>query len=88
MTMEEIDALCERINFNFEDAEQPDAEQTAECIALVRQIAGFNKDGEMIQTPDDPEETYEFQESVEDVVTTLHDIVDRARAILNVSAPR
>jgi len=91
MTMEAINALCERINFDDPPpavSEQPTEQQQAGCIALVRQIANFNKDGEMIQVPDDPEEQYEFQETIEDIEATLHDVIDQARSILNVPAPR
>ena len=86
VTMEEIDALCERIN--CEDP-TPAGNTTgdSEILALVEQIARLSKDGEMVD-PEDGSEPYEFQlQDGDDAAATLHGLIDQARTILKVKDP-
>jgi hypothetical protein len=82
MTMQAIDALCERINFEDKSATNPEDSQKDAALDLAQQIARFSKDGEMVD-PEDGGEPYEFQlQDGDDAATTLHGLIDQARAIL------
>jgi hypothetical protein len=51
-------------------------------LALAEQIAGFTKDGEMVEVIEG--DSVEFEITADDAFDTLHSLISQARALLGV----